>query len=800
MNLSLQSPPLPLEAPLKTGPQISSTGFEHTSDPPTTFMAFHHQMPPYPVRQPTPLGLERTSPLTDEAQEASNKRRKTSSDASRNNKQTRQLQSCDSCRERKVRCARPDPSEGASYMSPQFSEPPLSGFCKSPFSPGLSVAGYTGPMILGPNGMQIAECKPCMTMGLSCTYQYKAKKRGPPNQYMKRLRAAAAAAAALAPTGSHGPPSGSQHADGPQAPPQDQYSAIASGYLPAFTLSRANSPALADSRPNMTNDGRTSDNQLSPSKGMMDNTQPFASWSLPFHSDPRHSDAAGSHVHDLSPITPLRSSTDTSSEATKLADDSSVGHMYSLSQFASPSIILHILSLFFDYIYPLTPCIHRPTFYADLGEKREERDPIFFALVCSTLSSTLAQVPRSYLPMEKDEVRQLAQRLSDASRAVTVRGYDPPTSSLIVIRYFDSLYNLCVGQVVTGQAAYSEAVFIAEALGLHEEDSYEGLDFIEREVRRRAFWLVFGADKSSAVLLNRPICLRDEDCTVHFPTEVDDEYITARAILPQPPHKTAIISGFNYISRIFALLGEIVVRIRVDKRSPPRGAFAAARLEEVCALHNRVLDIFAQAPQELRLRKSGNSPRADGTSALSLNGVPSSGPSFDPAGFARNALAELHNLFDNPNANREDASNAYLVMQANIHVTQQVVRLVIEQYRHTLVTSMLASGVDPASLHSSIAANELSRGGWTFEDREAIARDLLDILRKIPILSIATNGPVLVHKVRFVASTLLDFVRDAETAPDPAAKALNILWDFLSMLSEIERKYLPLDNSSDQDQ
>jgi len=174
--------------------------------------------------------------------------------------------------------------------------------------------------------------------------------------------------------------------------------------------------------------------------------------------------------------------------------------------------------------------------------------------------------------------------------------------------------------------------------------------------------------------------------------------------------------------------------------------------------------------------------------------------SFDPAGFARNALAELHNLFDNPNANREDASNAYLVMQANIHVTQQVVRLVIEQYRHTLVTSMLASGVDPASLHSSIAANELSRGGWTFEDREAIARDLLDILRKIPILSIATNGPVLVHKVRFVASTLLDFVRDAETAPDPAAKALNILWDFLSMLSEIERKYLPLDNSSEQDQ
>jgi hypothetical protein len=31
------------------------------------------------------------------------------------------------------------------------------------------------------------------------------------------------------------------------------------------------------------------------------------------------------------------------------------------------------------------------------------------------------------------------------------------------------------------------------------------------------------ADKSMSILLGRPICLRDEDCTVHFPKELDDE-------------------------------------------------------------------------------------------------------------------------------------------------------------------------------------------------------------------------------------------------------------------------------------
>lgn len=32
------------------------------------------------------------------------------------------------------------------------------------------------------------------------------------------------------------------------------------------------------------------------------------------------------------------------------------------------------------------------------------------------------------------------------------------------------------------------------------------------------------ADKSMSILLGRPIALRDEDCTVHFPKELDDDW------------------------------------------------------------------------------------------------------------------------------------------------------------------------------------------------------------------------------------------------------------------------------------
>jgi hypothetical protein len=369
--------------------------------------------------------------------------------------------------------------------------------------------------------------------------------------------------------------------------------------------------------------------------------------------------------------------------------------------------------------------------------------------------------------MDRPVVRKLAQTAHEASRHITIASYDPPTSMHIVIRYFDSIYHFCEGHDATQHAAFGEAVHIAITLRLHEEAAYEGLDPIECEVRTRIFWILFGADKSMSVLLGRPICLRNEDCTVHFPKELDDEYITLNAYMPQPNGKTAIVSGLNYSSRIFALLGEILVRIRVDKRSPPQGQFATARLEEVQSLHARIVGALSHhTPELLRLKPTQNQPQLP--------------VEYGGAGFRQATFAEVKDFFDNPNASRANALNPFLVMQANLYVTQQLVRFVIEQYRDELLRL----------LHGTRDERQVA------EAREAVASDLLNILHSIPIQSIATNGPSLVHKVRFVASSLLDAVRKAETAPDSAARAHAYLWDFLSILSEIERNYL-LDDDRD---
>ena len=95
-------------------------------------------------------------------------------------------------------------------------------------------------------------------------------------------------------------------------------------------------------------------------------------------------------------------------------------------------VIDNIINVFFDYVstiaradgvsadvqvYPLTPCLHRPTFLANLAARLDKTDPVFFALTLTVLASTLVQVPRHLVNLEKAEIESLARRCVRVARA-----------------------------------------------------------------------------------------------------------------------------------------------------------------------------------------------------------------------------------------------------------------------------------------------------------------------------------------------------------------------------------------------
>ncbi|KAL7411140.1 fungal-specific transcription factor domain-containing protein [Mrakia frigida] len=451
---------------------------------------------------------------------------------------------------------------------------------------------------------------------------------------------------------------------------------------------------------------------------------------------------------------------------------SSLNRVHRLEDVLPRDTAVYVVSLFFDFVWPLTPCLHQPTFLADLASHLEERNPLFFALLMSTLACTLVQVPKSYIPVESGEVRKLANRCYQASRLISIESYDPPVLEMLIIRYFDTVYHFVIGNPGSNHAAYGECQHIAISLGLHKEETYQGLDPIETEIRRRIFFLIITADKSMAALSARPIAMRPEDYyDVLPPRELDDEYITRDAYLQQPASQTAIIVGFNIISRIFAVLGEIVTLQRETRRCPPVGPEGIIKkLREVGTLMQKTVKLLVDSPPAFSMKKSFNSAA-----------------NSPAAGWETEARNQLETYFFNPASSKETAKDAYLVSQGNIFITHALTRFLLLQYRDELLELSGEVGTP--------ARTAAERVSWdsdgSSDRREAVAVDLLNVLHNIPIKNLAVNGPSLVHKVRLVASTLLDLDPDPPSVKgEQSVMRINsYLWDFLSILSDIEKNF-----------
>lgn len=173
----------------------------------------------------------------------------------------------------------------------------------------------------------------------------------------------------------------------------------------------------------------------------------------------------------------------------------------------------------------------------------------------------------------------------------------------MVIFYLEGIVHLILGNNTAHVIVTAQANQCALALRLNEEASYEGLNPIETEIRRRIYWLLFQADKSTACNRSRTINLRLDDAPgLCLPTEVDDEQITPDGIIPQPPGRTPTIAGFNIVTNLFRVLNDALVLQR--RRAPPSVDGIIADLNTVARLSDEISDVTNNVASPLRIRYS----------------------------------------------------------------------------------------------------------------------------------------------------------------------------------------------------
>jgi hypothetical protein len=147
-------------------------------------------------------------------------------------------------------------------------------------------------------------------------------------------------------------------------------------------------------------------------------------------------------------------------------------------------------------------------------------------------------------------------------RAHRLRGYDHfehvnynkwAASYLIGIALFQ------IGEPNQARMLEVESMQLARLLGLHQISDYIGLNCIEAQLRRKAFWLMFygyvhaqyqNLRKERLTYIDAHI-LATVDLEQLMPLEVDDEYIHEDTVIAQPAGVLSVVVGFNTASRVF---------------------------------------------------------------------------------------------------------------------------------------------------------------------------------------------------------------------------------------------------------
>lgn len=134
---------------------------------------------------------------------------------------------------------------------------------------------------------------------------------------------------------------------------------------------------------------------------------------------------------------------------------------------------------------------------------------------------------------------------------------------------------------------------------------------IEAETRKRLFWAIRRMDTYVGAMLGLPHFLGDEDVDQDYPTEVDDEFITEKEILPMPEGRISVMHASNAHAKLIQILSKICKYVYPTKGTQNGGknsvtySVSYSRIREIEQSMQRWLDELPMA-----LKPGGEAPPA----------------------------------------------------------------------------------------------------------------------------------------------------------------------------------------------
>jgi hypothetical protein len=215
----------------------------------------------------------------------------------------------------------------------------------------------------------------------------------------------------------------------------------------------------------------------------------------------------------------------------------------------SRTLLKRMMHDYLRYLYPLVPVVHRPSFLRDLSGDRDLEDKEFLVVLLGLSSLVVSIMPSKFIEYEAhDPPLPFTARIDMLNychnELMSLREptyFDQVSFQKFTISYLLQISFFQLGEQNRSRMMEVEALQLVRLLNLHHISQYEGLNYIEMQLRKKGFWLLFYAYVHSQLqnLRNERLTFLDPmllgSISLHdlIPLEVDDELIFADRFLPQ---------------------------------------------------------------------------------------------------------------------------------------------------------------------------------------------------------------------------------------------------------------------------
>ncbi|PUU80439.1 fungal-specific transcription factor domain-domain-containing protein, partial [Tuber borchii] len=239
------------------------------------------------------------------------------------------------------------------------------------------------------------------------------------------------------------------------------------------------------------------------------------------------------------------------------------GQIPNTSMLPTKEVAKVLLDVCMDDACVLMRFVHRPTF-DDVVNRIYEKDPndfgddennhlpllyLAFSVGC-IFSSDLTGVGILDPVAEGTKYFNIGRRMIEITDC-----WDIPSIQCVIMMV---LFLQSSARMSTCYSYLGIALSASVRMGLHRSLPEARFDPIERETRKRIFWTVRKMDTYVGALLGLPKGIADEDIDQEMPAEVDDEFITKDAILPQPDGVMPMILAANAHCNLLKIMAKMV--------------------------------------------------------------------------------------------------------------------------------------------------------------------------------------------------------------------------------------------------